>query len=113
MFAAVYFFTARVLEGNFLRAAYEQLDSLSHLVESRPPRLDDPVELQNWADWMAESGARATVIQSDGTVLADSHENPLRMENHADRPEISTRRRAASMSRFERSVMRATNPLPS
>jgi two-component system phosphate regulon sensor histidine kinase PhoR len=86
--AAVNFYTARVLKERFLRAAYEQLDSLSDLVESRPPRLDDPVELQEWADWMADSGARATVIRSDGTVLADSHENPSRMENHANRPEI-------------------------
>ena len=59
--AAVNFYTARVLEERFLRDAYEQLDSISNLVESRPPRLDDPVELQEWADWMAESGAQKEV----------------------------------------------------
>ncbi len=36
----------------------------------------------------AASGARYTVILRDGAVLADSHEDPLRMENHANRPEI-------------------------
>jgi two-component system phosphate regulon sensor histidine kinase PhoR len=31
---------------------------------------------------------RFTVLAADGTVLADSHEDPAHMENHADRPEI-------------------------
>ncbi len=32
--------------------------------------------------------SRITVIDADGIVLADSEENPLRMENHSNRPEI-------------------------
>ncbi len=36
----------------------------------------------------AASGARCTVVLRDGAVLADSNEDPLRMENHANRPEI-------------------------
>lgn len=35
-----------------------------------------------------EVGARFTVIAGDGTVIADSHADPLLMENHARRPEI-------------------------
>ncbi|TLM77128.1 MAG: HAMP domain-containing protein [Actinobacteria bacterium] len=31
---------------------------------------------------------RATIVASDGTVLADTQESPAKMENHADRPEI-------------------------
>jgi len=31
---------------------------------------------------------RFTIISPKGIVIADSHENPLNMENHADRPEI-------------------------
>lgn len=31
---------------------------------------------------------RITVIRADGTVLADSEEEPSRMDNHADRPEV-------------------------
>ncbi len=34
------------------------------------------------------SGTRITVVAHDGLVLADSHEEPARMENHGDRPEI-------------------------
>ncbi|MBI3910105.1 MAG: PAS domain-containing protein [Armatimonadetes bacterium] len=35
-----------------------------------------------------EEGVRITVIRRDGVVLADTHEDPARMANHADRPEI-------------------------
>ena len=35
-----------------------------------------------------EAGARATLIASDGTVLADSEANPAKMDNHADRSEV-------------------------
>jgi two-component system phosphate regulon sensor histidine kinase PhoR len=32
--------------------------------------------------------ARITIVAVDGTVLGDSHEDPLTMENHAARPEV-------------------------
>ena len=35
-----------------------------------------------------KSATRLTVIAADGKVLADSDEDPVRMENHNDRPEI-------------------------
>ena len=37
-------------------------------------------------------GARFTVIRADGTVVADSDEEPSRMDNHADRPEVAMAR---------------------
>lgn len=37
-----------------------------------------------------DSGIRITVINPAGEVLGDSMENPLRMENHSDRPEVKT-----------------------
>ena len=37
---------------------------------------------------MAASGARVTVIGSDGQVLADSQSDSQTMENHASRPEV-------------------------
>lgn len=39
-------------------------------------------------DLGAKINARITIIDLDGTVLADSWENPALMENHHDRPEI-------------------------
>ncbi len=37
-----------------------------------------------------KSATRITVVLADGRVLADSDEDPLRMDNHAQRPEILT-----------------------
>ncbi len=36
-----------------------------------------------------QTDTRFTIIAADGTVLGDSEENPVNMENHANRPEIS------------------------
>lgn len=45
--------------------------------------------LDNFAKDLAdEIDSRITIIAPDGTVLADSFENPADMENHADRPEV-------------------------
>ncbi len=35
-----------------------------------------------------KTGTRITLIEGDGTVIADSHKNPAVMDNHIDRPEI-------------------------
>lgn len=35
-----------------------------------------------------EIDARVTIIDSEGTVLGDSQEDPAEMENHSDRPEV-------------------------
>ena len=37
-----------------------------------------------------QTATRLTVIQRQGIVLADSDEDPERMDNHADRPEVAT-----------------------
>ncbi len=87
---AVSALTAGLLRRNFLDAGIRQLDSLAGLAESRPPPLGDRKALEDWASWMARSGARVTVVAEDGTVLADSAEDPRQMENHRDRPEIQS-----------------------
>ncbi|MDD4858538.1 MAG: histidine kinase dimerization/phospho-acceptor domain-containing protein, partial [Candidatus Krumholzibacteria bacterium] len=35
------------------------------------------------------AGARVTIVMASGAVVADTDEDPRRMENHADRPEIA------------------------
>ena len=50
---------------------------------------NDPAALQKFCTTAGKrSGTRLTVIALDGKVLADSDEDPGRMENHAGRPEI-------------------------
>jgi two-component system phosphate regulon sensor histidine kinase PhoR len=80
--------TARLLRDDYLRAGFEQLESLARLAEKGPPPLDDLEALRGWAAWMGRSGARVTVVTAEGRVLADSQHDPDTMENHADRPEI-------------------------
>ena len=86
----VYLHTLGTWERNFLEASYQHLDSVARLAESRPPESADRESLAAWAEWISESGARVTVIGEDGSVLADSDEDPARMENHGDRPEVMT-----------------------
>ena len=46
------------------------------------------------------SSTRFTVILPDGTVVGDSQENPVHMDNHAGRPEISAAMRTVPDNRF-------------
>jgi two-component system phosphate regulon sensor histidine kinase PhoR len=85
---AIDFYSSRVLQRDYIRSAGDHLASLANLAQARPPRLDDPAQLRAWAQWMSESGARVTVIDHTGVVLADSAHDPETMENHSNRPEI-------------------------
>lgn len=51
-------------------------------------RVDQVTDLVSQAG--DDLGRRVTVVGEDGTVWADSHENPRLMANHRDRPEIQT-----------------------
>ncbi len=85
---AVDLYSSRVLRKDSIRAANEELASLTNVAVARPPDFDDLARLRAWAAWMTKSGARVTVINSSGVVLTDSWHDPETMENHAGRPEI-------------------------
>ena len=85
---AVDIYAVEALRRDYVRSGFEHLNSLGKLVQSRPPEFADSAALRAWTQWMAESGARVTVIAEDGRVFADSAEEPQRMENHAGRPEV-------------------------
>lgn len=49
----------------------------------------DSVDLQKFsARYDNLSGARVTIIEINGKVIADSREEPAKMDNHSDRPEV-------------------------
>ena len=81
-------YSSRVLRREYLRSANERLSSLLKLAQARPPDPEDLAQLQSWAEWMAQSGVRVTVIDSDGRVLAETARDPETLENHLDRPEV-------------------------
>ena len=80
-------YVVQALKREYLEAAFSQLESLSSLALTKPPQLSETTE---WSRWLARSGVRVTIVMSDGTVLADTNENPAIMENHRERPEIRT-----------------------
>jgi two-component system phosphate regulon sensor histidine kinase PhoR len=84
---------------NFLRQIYlnnleERLSTQAWLISSalanEPGWENDPSSLdqraQSWAELL---NARITIISPDGTVLGESHEERVLMDNHRDRPEIA------------------------
>ncbi len=85
---AVDFYTSRLLRRDFLRLAFAQLESIVRI--TLPPTAlagEDP-SLSSLPARLRGGSVRLTVVGADGGVLADSHEDPRRMANHADRPEI-------------------------
>jgi two-component system, OmpR family, phosphate regulon sensor histidine kinase PhoR len=81
-------YVVRAFRREYLAAAFSQLESLSRLALQKTPQTPDLSALGEWAGWLSKSETRVTVISADGMVLADSEENPSRMENHRDRMEI-------------------------
>jgi two-component system phosphate regulon sensor histidine kinase PhoR len=53
-----------------------------------------PADRAGWQEWAGTvfqaSGLRLTLIDRDGSVLADSHGDPATMEDHGTRPEVLT-----------------------
>lgn len=86
--AAVDFYAGRILRQNYIHAADERLNSLALIARSNPPAFYDETALASWAGAMSRSGARVTIIASDGRVLADSAHDIETMENHSNRPEF-------------------------
>jgi len=75
----------------YIEATCEKLQLNAALAgEQLHKTLDKPsAHIEELAKEIAHySGNRITVMGADGKVLADSSEDPAKMENHADRPEV-------------------------
>ncbi len=69
----------------------DQIRSLTYRLNAEWPGVDNPAALQTFCQtWGQEMGYRITLIQPNGTILADSRKDPKFMDNHTDRPEIKT-----------------------
>ena len=93
---AVDFFAERAFRADYQHTGFEQLMAIARVGQTRLPQWtttssehsEDLAPLREWAKQIAASGARVTVITSDGRVLVDSESDPQSMENHATRPEV-------------------------
>ncbi|HET7105706.1 MAG TPA: ATP-binding protein [Candidatus Acidoferrum sp.] len=93
---AVDFLAERALRASYENNSYRELQSLVRLIRvhplpisSFPPQTPDEISvLRGWVANAAKSGARVTIIASDGRVLADSESETGTMENHAGREEV-------------------------
>ena len=95
--------TASVVRASAVSSTFSRLDGITEVALANPPEDDAPQSLSDWAIRLAafESAPggssatptgterRVTLIAGDGTVLADSHDDPAAMDNHADRPEVA------------------------
>ena len=89
-------YVVQTLKREYQEGAFSQLESLSRVALQKPPQSLNAAELMEWARGWARGGIRVTLVANDGTVLADSDENPATMENHRERPEIRTALSAGS-----------------
>jgi two-component system phosphate regulon sensor histidine kinase PhoR len=77
----------RSLRGIWLGELDDDLETIALMTAEGLP--ESPDGYQDWAERMADSGSvRVTIVDPGGVVLADSHQDPATMENHADRPEV-------------------------
>lgn len=94
---------ASYLIGELATAALQrQLASLANLAAAQLPEQLDAAErddAQALCRQIAESaGVRVTVVLPSGEVICDTAEDPRKMENHAERPEVASAFRGRPMS---------------
>ncbi len=93
---AILWYGSSALESFYIDWLAEDLRARAALVEDRVTELladGREQELDALCRRLGRaSDTRITVISPDGRVVADSHEDPGRMENHADRPEVRSAR---------------------
>jgi two-component system phosphate regulon sensor histidine kinase PhoR len=81
------------VKGFYLHTTQESLLRLGRLLGSELasfwPRPDEAALARFIQEKSGQAQVRLTVIDPQGRVLADSQEDPRRMQNHADRPEVA------------------------
>ena len=90
---AVTWYASSTLYTFYVNESGHDLTARAYLIKTRVEKLlsePDAKELLNFCVRVGqESATRITVIDSIGTVLADSNESPENMENHQMRSEIA------------------------
>ncbi len=86
---SVQYFVARITVSNLEESLEQGLREKARLAELTLDGLEPAAYQRSVKDLAERSHARVTVIDAQGTVLADSEAQPASMENHAGRPEFA------------------------
>ena len=85
-------YTVSALDHFYNEQTSADLKSRARLIQLQVSRYFANVDIESLkrlAETLGQPGEqRVTLILPDGTVAGDSEENPTRMDNHADRPEV-------------------------
>ena len=91
---AVAWYSSRTFDSFYIAEKGIDLENRANLIKARVVELlisNDEAHLRELVvDSGRASGTRITIIDPDGLVLADTNEDPARMDNHRRRPEIDT-----------------------
>lgn len=91
---AVAWYSSRTFDSFYIAEKGADLENRANLIKARVVELmlnGDESHLRALVvDSGRASGTRITIIDPDGLVLADTNEDPDRMDNHRRRPEIDT-----------------------
>lgn len=92
--AAVAWYSSRTFDSFYITEKGVDLENRANLIKARVVELlfnGTEAHLRELVvDSGRASGTRITIIDPDGLVLADTNEDPVRMDNHRRRPEIDT-----------------------
>jgi two-component system phosphate regulon sensor histidine kinase PhoR len=76
-------------------------DALATIIELESPAAEDPNQLAK--HWSSLLDARVTIIDENGVVVGESHDDYTQMDNHINRPEVQEALSQGQGSRIRRS----------
>lgn len=84
------YYSSSLFNDTIITTDLDVLKQRSNLIKEKLETSDvDSLSIQNFVKRYDNlSGARITIIQLNGKVIADSRESAAEMDNHADRPEV-------------------------
>jgi two-component system, OmpR family, phosphate regulon sensor histidine kinase PhoR len=97
LFASLYYASNTTLRDSYIESLSARMEQEARLLGRVFPFDVEGLTLDNLCRELAgDLGSRITVIAQDGTVLGDSSEASVKMENHAGRPEVAEALRSGS-----------------
>ncbi len=89
LFAGFYFYSIKLIRQSYIETLGARMEREAHLLAQLLPFDSEGDDLDARCRELARQlGTRITVITVDGKVLGDSAEDSVKMENHANRPEV-------------------------